>query len=1005
MTLASDTISRPFPAPRLRSAHPGFARSAFAASIAALVAVLALVAGPATAQRQPEIIAEGASSIAGLGAVRIAETTQRVQLEQGAAWTAFRGRHGAWTAMWNASTGTPHRAFGEAIRLPGFADRADAAEASVRAFISSHPELFGTPTLELIRAQRIRGTWFVSFRQTLRGLRVLYSDWEFRVGANGNLFMFGADAQRVPEESIVLATPLPASIAKQAARVGVRFDPIRDVITGGTERSLLPVMTEGGTTFRQVTEVRVITSDPPADWLTYVDAATGEVLLRENRVRYAISGTVDATIHNLLPTDPLTVAPLKNLTVNVGATPVQTNGAGGYSASPGGAVTVSAQLLGPYVNVNRSDGVPDATFSTPASDPSTVNIHWTSGNSHDAERDGFRNVNDAHDYVLALDPGATSLNYMAACNVNVSGSCNAFYSPGNGSVNFYVAGGGCPNMATMPDVVYHEYGHGVNEHIYQQAGAGGMSNGALHEGMADVLACMIQDDSRGGKGFFGPGTVLRDADNTFRWPQNQSSDGHVTGMIISGAFWDLRQAAGLAVAADLSHFAKYGTPDDPNSGVAMNEYFVETLVADDNDANLNNGTPHGADIVAAFNAHGIGTNMYINFAHTALADQPGAGPYPVTTTVTYSGPFGSLAGPPTLFYKYDGGPFQSVAMSPIGGNQYSGSIPGTSGAVVAYYFSVNDVLGGTETNPDGAPATTTYRFVAGATTSILSLDMESEPGWVVGDVGDNATTGIWTRNNPNGTQVTAGIYVQPEDDHTAAGIQCFFTGQAAVGAAAGTNDVDNGKTTLTSATIDATAGGLSNPIVSYYRWYSNDQGGSPGLDFWRAYISNDGGANWVPIENTNLSDASWQRQLFRISDYVTPTNDMRLRFVAEDAGAGSLVEAAVDDVQILAFASQVGVPGLPAVAGLSLALASAHPAAGPLHLSYTLPTSGATSLRIYDLEGRAVRTLLSGRGEAGGHTLEWDGRDDGGVMLASGTYFARLVHERAVATRTLVWAR
>ena len=126
----------------------------------------------------------------------------------------------------------------------------------------------------------------------------------------------------------------------------------------------------------------------------------------------------------------------------------------------------------------------------------------------------------------------------------------------------------------MPDVVYHEYGHGVNDKLYIAEGAGGMNNGALHEGTADVLAAMIQDTPHGGKGFFGPGTVLRELDNTRRWPQDASGDPHTTGLIIGGAFWDLRQAAGLAVASNLAHFAKYGLPDDFDDGVAMNEYFV-----------------------------------------------------------------------------------------------------------------------------------------------------------------------------------------------------------------------------------------------------------------------------------------------------------------------------------------------------------------------------------------------------------------------------------------------
>src|SRR6185295_2611266 len=58
-------------------------------------------------------------------------------------------------------------------------------------------------------------------------------------------------------------------------------------------------------------------------------------------------------------------------------------------------------------------------------------------------------------------------------NVNVSGTCNAFYD--GGSINFYAAGGGCPSTA-YGDVVHHEYGH----HLVSVAGSG---QGQYGEGM------------------------------------------------------------------------------------------------------------------------------------------------------------------------------------------------------------------------------------------------------------------------------------------------------------------------------------------------------------------------------------------------------------------------------------------------------------------------------------------------------------------------------------------
>jgi flagellar hook assembly protein FlgD len=52
---------------------------------------------------------------------------------------------------------------------------------------------------------------------------------------------------------------------------------------------------------------------------------------------------------------------------------------------------------------------------------------------------------------------------------------------------------------------------------------------------------------------------------------------------------------------------------------------------------------------------------------------------------------------------------------------------------------------------------------------------------------------------------------------------------------------------------------------------------------------------------------------------------------------------------------------------------------------------GHVSLRIYDLHGRCVRTLVDQVVPAGMHELTWDGTDAAGRRLASGSYVARLV--------------
>lgn len=74
---------------------------------------------------------------------------------------------------------------------------------------------------------------------------------------------------------------------------------------------------------------------------------------------------------------------------------------------------------------------------------------------------------------------------------------------------------------------------------------------------------------------------------------------------------------------------------------------------------------------------------------------------------------------------------------------------------------------------------------------------------------------------------------------------------------------------------------------------------------------------------------------------------------------------------------------------VSFALASANPSHGPAQLRFALPAASDVSLDVLDVSGRRVRTLTSGRREAGTHVVEWNGADEQGRSLPNGTYFAR----------------
>ena len=54
------------------------------------------------------------------------------------------------------------------------------------------------------------------------------------------------------------------------------------------------------------------------------------------------------------------------------------------------------------------------------------------------------------------------------------------------------------------------------------------------------------------------------------------------------------------------------------------------------------------------------------------------------------------------------------------------------------------------------------------------------------------------------------------------------------------------------------------------------------------------------------------------------------------------------------------------------------------------PQPPKIKLVLYDVTGRAVKTLVDERKDAGTYRVKWDGRDDSGHQVSSGTYIARL---------------
>ncbi len=71
-------------------------------------------------------------------------------------------------------------------------------------------------------------------------------------------------------------------------------------------------------------------------------------------------------------------------------------------------------------------------------------------------------------------------------------------------------------------------------------------------------------------------------------------------------------------------------------------------------------------------------------------------------------------------------------------------------------------------------------------------------------------------------------------------------------------------------------------------------------------------------------------------------------------------------------------------------------------ISYELPHATPVRMRVYDVHGRLVRTLVDAYQGPGRHTVGWDGRDRRGANLSSGIYVYQLTAGGATLARRML---
>ncbi len=572
---------------------------------------------------------------------------------------------------------------------------------------------------------------------------------------------------------------------------------------------------------------------------------------------------------------------------------------------------------GNYVQTNI------ASTSLPGSIATDADNTWTASTQAPAV-DGQVYTGLVYDYLLHHlgrngfdDAGATML---TSVNYSAQGDNNAYW---NGSqIVIWSWSTGWRSLAGCPDVVAHEWGHAVTDYcsdlVYQ------MESGALNESFSDIIGAAFEwahdtldtpDWLMGENGRL-TGEGFRDMEN----PHNANDPDYYG---TSDPYWIDQDGCTPSSSNDYCGV-------HTNSGVGNKWFFLLSDGGTHHDVTVTGIGVQNAMLIA-YHANAYYWSVNTDYHEGALGtlsaamdlDPSGAwaaqaanawnavgvstpGPslifsYPlgipeiiapgVTTTfeVVVSGYLGGepLPGSGRLFYSIDGGVWADEAMTQLLDNHYEATLPVLDcGSYVEFYVRAREVSSAYFFDPD--PSSPNRADPATNVITVFADDFETNQGWSVsGDAGD----GQWNR----GTPVGGGDRGDPPTDFDGSG-QCYLTDNVD-----DNSDVDDGTTTLISPTIDLSIG---DGKIHYARWYSNNFGADPNNDEMHIYISNNDGSNWVLVETVGPVDQAgggWYENTFVVSDFVTPTSQIKLRFDASDLGSGSVVEAAIDDVTVTVY--------------------------------------------------------------------------------------------------------
>jgi hypothetical protein len=331
-----------------------------------------------------------------------------------------------------------------------------------------------------------------------------------------------------------------------------------------------------------------------------------------------------------------------------------------------------------------------------------------------------------------------------------------------------------------------------------------------------------------------------------------------------------------------------------SSGCGSTNGYMQWLTADDDNGNLNDGTPHMTAIYNAFNRHGIACSTPAR-TNAGCSSGPTAAPTLSGTAGSFQASlsWNSVSGATRYWvFRTEGHAGCNFGKTRIAETTNLSFTDTQVAAGRNYYYNV--VAAGSSSACFGRASNcvtvTPTGGGGGGGTTVFFDDFETDRGWTRNPNGtDTATTGLWERGDPEPTDSSG----PKQLGTTVSGVNDLVTGRLA-GSSAGVHDIDGGVTSIRSPAITLPSSGTLTLSFSYYLAHGTN---SSTADFLRVSIVGSTTSQvFQELGGTEDDDAAWASASANISSFAGQT--VRILIEAADASTASLVEAAVDDVRI-----------------------------------------------------------------------------------------------------------